>query len=111
MAMATKKDTRNYERDAELLAVLASPVRLQVLALLHACPDGLSLTDITELVNQRRAYPLASSTVGSHLRRMVDAKLVIKDRSRHPWTFYRLDLVSVAAARGVLDSYAEPPAA
>lgn len=105
--MATKKDTRNYEHDADLLAVLANPVRLQAVALLHACPE-LSLMDLTELVNQRRRYPLANSTMGSHLRRMVDAGLVIQDRSRHPWVFYRLDPDRVGAACQMLDSYADP---
>jgi DNA-binding transcriptional ArsR family regulator len=107
--MATKTDTRDthdYEHDAALLAVLASPVRLQVIALLHGCPaddPGLALIDLTELVNQRRKYPLANSTMGAHLRRMADIGLVTMDRSRHPWTFYRLDLAAVGGA-AVLDS-------
>lgn len=113
--MATKKDTRNsepnYEQDADLLAVLASPVRLQVIALLHACPDGgLALTDLTELINQRRMYPLAQSTMGSHLRRMSEAGLISMDRSRRPWVFYQLRPESIAAVRLVLDGYAEPSA-
>ena len=112
--MATKKDTRNSERDydadAGLLAVLASPVRLQVIALLHRCPDGLSVTDLTGLVNQRRPYPLAPSTMSSHLRRMAQAGLISMNRKGYPWVFYQLRLDTVAAVRQVLGSYAEPVA-
>ena len=113
--MATKEDSRNlierdYDADAALLAVLASPVRLQVVALLHACPDGLSVTDLTGLVNQRRPYPLAPSTMSSHLRRLDHAGLITMDRSRLPYVFYQLRLDTVAAVRQVLGSYAEPPA-
>lgn len=114
--MATKKDTRrsverDYEQDANLLAVLASPVRLQVIALLHACPDGgLAVTDLIELINQRRKYPLTQSTISSHLRRMAQAGLIMMDRSRRPWVFYQLKLDAIAAVRQVLGSYAEPSA-
>lgn len=115
VAMVTKKDTHNlierdYDADADLLAVLASPVRLQVIALLHACPDGLAVTDLVGLVNQRRKYPLAQPTMSSHLRRMTRAGLVTMDRSRLPYVFYRLDVAAVARARQVLNGYAEPPA-
>lgn len=114
-AMVTKKDTRHlierdYEADAGLLAVLASPVRLQVIALLHACPDGLAVTDLMELINQRRQYPLNQSTMTHHLRRLAAVGLVSMDKSRRPWMFYRLDLGAVAAVRLVLGSYAEPSA-
>lgn len=111
--MATKKDTRNSERDydadADLLALFASPVRLQTIALLHACPDGLAVTDLTEMVNQYRKYPLAQSTMSSHLRRMREAGLISMDKSRRPWVFYQLRLDAVAAVRLVLDRYAGPP--
>lgn len=112
--MVTKKDGRNfgrdYEADAALLALLASGARLQIVAALHAQPDGLSVTDLADWVNKWRQSPLSTSTVSSHLRRMVQAGLISRDRSQLPWVFYQLRPNALVAVRQVFDSYAEPSA-
>ena len=89
------------EEAAELAAgftALADPVRLRVLSILAAAPEGeVCVCDFVE--------PLAKSqpTVSHHLKVLSEAGLVRGDR-RGKWVWYSLDRDRLAALRGAIDT-------
>lgn len=80
------------------LAALADPVRLRVLSMLAAAPEGEVC--VCELVG-----PLGRSqpTISHHLKVLGEAGLVHGDR-RGKWVWYSLDRQRLAALRAVLDA-------
>jgi ArsR family transcriptional regulator len=86
---------------AELAAgfsALADPVRLRVLSILAAAPEGeVCVCDFVE--------PLAKSqpTVSHHLKVLSDAGLVQGDR-RGKWVWYSLNRDRLAALRSAIDT-------
>ena len=74
--------------DAELAArvfkALADPARVRLLSMIAAGdPDGACVCDLNEAVN------LAQPTVSHHLKVMLDAGLLERER-RASWAYYRL---------------------
>lgn len=77
---------------------LSDPVRLRVLSMLAAAPDGeVCVCDFVE--------PLGKSqpTISHHLRVLADAGLVHGDR-RSKWVWYSLDLDRLASLRAAIDA-------
>ena len=77
---------------------LADPVRLQVLSILAAAPEGeVCVCDFVE--------PLGKSqpTVSHHLKILADAGLVHGDR-RSKWVYYALDRQRLASLRAAIDT-------
>lgn len=80
------------------LGALADPVRLRVLSMLAAAPEGeVCVCDFVE--------PLGKSqpTISHHLKILGDAGLVHGDR-RGKWVWYSLDRDRLAALRAALDA-------
>jgi ArsR family transcriptional regulator len=77
---------------------LADPVRLRVLSILAAAPDG-------EVCVCDFVAPLGKSqpTVSHHLKILSEAGLVRGER-RGKWVWYSLDRVRLAALRATLDA-------
>jgi ArsR family transcriptional regulator, arsenate/arsenite/antimonite-responsive transcriptional repressor len=83
-------------RRAALLKALADPVRLQLLSIITGSPgQEACVCDMTELVD------VAQPTVSHHLRVLVDAGIVTRDR-RGNWAWFRLEAAQLAAVRGFL---------
>jgi ArsR family transcriptional regulator len=83
-------------RRAALLKALADPVRLQLLSIITGSPgQEACVCDMTELVD------VAQPTVSHHLKVLVDAGIVTRDR-RGNWAWFRLDADQLAAIRGFL---------
>jgi ArsR family transcriptional regulator len=77
---------------------LADPVRLQVLSILAAAPDGeVCVCDFVE--------PLGKSqpTVSHHMKILADAGLVHGER-RSKWVYYSLDRRRLADLRAAIDT-------
>jgi ArsR family transcriptional regulator, arsenate/arsenite/antimonite-responsive transcriptional repressor len=75
---------------------LADPGRLRLLSLLMASESGESCTcDLTELLG------LSQPTVSHHLKTLVDAGILARER-RGSWAWFRLDDEQLAAVRGFL---------
>jgi ArsR family transcriptional regulator, arsenate/arsenite/antimonite-responsive transcriptional repressor len=77
---------------------LADPVRLQVLSILAASPDGEVC--VCEFVG-----PLGKSqpTISHHMKILADAGLVHGER-RSKWVYYSLDRGRLASLRAAIDS-------
>jgi len=77
-------------------AALADPVRLRLLSILAAAPDG-------EVCVCRLVEPLGKSqpTISHHLKILSDAGLVVGDR-RGKWVWYSLDRERLAHLQGAL---------
>lgn len=85
-------------RLASGFSALADPVRLRVLSLLAAAPDG-------EVCVCDFVGPLGKSqpTVSHHLKILTEAGLVRGDR-RGKWVWYSLNRDRLAELRGTIDS-------
>ncbi len=91
-------DTRDAAELAAGFSALADPVRLRVLSILAAAPEGeVCVCDFVE--------PLAKSqpTVSHHLKVLSDAGLVQGDR-RGKWVWYSLNRGRLAQLRSAIDS-------
>ncbi len=72
------------ERSAGLLKAVADPVRLRLLSAIRATQDGEAcVCDLTDLVG------LAQPTVSHHLRVLVEAGLLERER-RGTWAWFRV---------------------
>ena len=83
-------------RRADLLKALADPVRLQLLGIIEES-DGheACVCDMTDRVD------VAQPTVSHHLKVLVDAGLLHRER-RGSWAWFRLDAGRLAELRGFL---------
>ncbi len=91
-------DTTDAAELASGFSALADPVRLRVLSILAASPEGeVCVCDFVE--------PLAKSqpTVSHHLRVLSEAGLVQGDR-RGKWVWYSLNRGRLAELRAAIDS-------
>jgi ArsR family transcriptional regulator len=96
--LAAPLDTADAAELARGFASLADPVRLRVLSILAAAPDGeVCVCDFVE--------PLAKSqpTVSHHLKVLSDAGLVEGDR-RGKWVWYSLNRDRLAELRAAIDT-------
>ncbi len=90
-------DRPEAERRAALLRALADPVRLQLLSLISASPDQEAcVCDMTA------AVPVSQPTVSHHLKTLVDAGILTRER-RGTWAWFRLDAAAMAGIRAFLD--------
>jgi len=81
---------------AELLKALADPVRLRLVSIVAAAPEGeVCACDFPELVG--RAQP----TVSHHLSILVRAGILDREQ-RGKWAWFRLRSDTLAAVRGAL---------
>lgn len=83
---------------AHAFSALADPIRLQVLSILAASPEG-------EVCVCEFVEPLAKSqpTVSHHLKILSEAGLVTGDR-RGKWVWYSLNRARLAVIQATLDS-------
>ncbi|WP_345711072.1 metalloregulator ArsR/SmtB family transcription factor [Kineococcus glutinatus] len=89
--------TAEADRLAALLKALAEPTRLRLLSLVAAHEGGEAcVCDLTEPVG------LSQPTVSHHLRILVDAGLLTRDK-RGVWAYYRLVPERLAHAARALD--------
>ncbi len=96
--LAAPLDTTDAAQLANGFAALADPVRLRVLSILAAAPEGeVCVCDFVE--------PLAKSqpTVSHHLKVLSDAGLVQGDR-RGKWVWYSLNREHLAELRAAIDT-------
>jgi ArsR family transcriptional regulator len=96
--LAAPLDTMEAAELASGFSALADPVRLRVLSILAASPEGeVCVCDFVE--------PLAKSqpTVSHHLKILSEAGLVQGDR-RGKWVWYSLNRGRLAALRSAIDS-------
>lgn len=77
---------------ADTLKALADPVRLQLLSIIAGSPDSEAcVCDMTELVD------VSQSTVSHHLKVLVDAGLLTRQR-RGTWAWFKLEQSAAAPA-------------
>ncbi|KRF40252.1 helix-turn-helix transcriptional regulator [Terrabacter sp. Soil810] len=89
-------DRTEADRRAALLKALADPVRLQLLSIISASPGcEACVCDMTEAVQ------VSQPTVSHHLKTLVDAGILSRER-RGSWAWFRLDVEQLAAVRGFL---------
>lgn len=89
-------DREEAERRAALLKALADPVRLQLLSIISASLNREAcVCDMTE------AVPVSQPTVSHHLKTLVDAGILTRER-RGTWAWFRLDADQLAAIRDFL---------
>ena len=96
--LASPLDSSEAAGLAKGFTALADPVRLRVLSILAAAPEGeVCVCDFVE--------PLGKSqpTVSHHLRILSEAGLVHGDR-RGKWVWYSLDRDRLAGLRAALDA-------
>ena len=96
--LAAPLDTADATELASGFSALADPVRLRVLSILAASPEGeVCVCDFVE--------PLAKSqpTVSHHLRVLSEAGLVQGDR-RGKWVWYSLNRARLAELRAAIDT-------
>ena len=96
--LAAPLDTADATELASGFSALADPVRLRVLSILAASPEGeVCVCDFVE--------PLAKSqpTVSHHLKILSEAGLVQGDR-RGKWVWYSLNRARLAELRAAIDT-------
>ena len=96
--LASPLDATQAAELAEGFTALADPVRLQVLRILAAAPEGeVCVCDFVE--------PLGESqpTVSHNMKILADAGLVYGER-RSKWVYYSLDRGRLASLRAAIDT-------
>ena len=96
--LASPLDATEAAQLALGFTALADPVRLQVLSILAAAPEGeVCVCDFVE--------PLGKSqpTVSHHMKVLADAGLVHGER-RSKWVYYSLDRGRLASLRAAIDT-------
>jgi ArsR family transcriptional regulator len=96
--LSSPLDANEAKQLALGFTALADPVRLQLLSILAAAPDGeVCVCDFVK--------PLGKSqpTVSHHMKILSDAGLVHGER-RSKWVYYSLDRVRLANLRAAIDS-------
>ncbi len=79
-----------------MLKALADPVRLQLLSIISASPNREAcVCDMTD------AVPVAQPTVSHHLKTLVDAGILTRER-RGTWAWFHLDTTALEEIRGFL---------
>ncbi|HWF17294.1 MAG TPA: metalloregulator ArsR/SmtB family transcription factor [Acidimicrobiales bacterium] len=96
--LAAPLDTTDAAELAGGFSALADPVRLRVLSIIAASPDGeVCVCDFVDPL--RRSQP----TVSHHLRVLSEAGLVQSER-RGKWVWYSLNRARLSELRAAIDS-------
>jgi ArsR family transcriptional regulator len=83
---------------ARRFSALADPVRLQLLSILAAAPEGeVCICDFVESVGK------SQPTVSHHMKVLSEAGLVHGER-RSKWVYYSLDREQLASLRAAIDT-------
>ena len=89
-------DRTEAERRAALLKAVADPVRIQLLSIISASPDQEAcVCDMTGAVQ------VSQPTVSHHLKTLVDAGILTRER-RGSWAWFRLEADVLADIRAFL---------
>ncbi len=81
---------------AAVFKALSDPARVKIVNVLAGSPEPVCVCELTPVVG------LAQPTVSHHLKKLVDAGLLLREQ-RGVWAFYRLDRHAVARAAGILE--------
>jgi ArsR family transcriptional regulator, arsenate/arsenite/antimonite-responsive transcriptional repressor len=81
---------------AALFAALANPARVRIVNLLAAAGEAVCLCNLTGPLG------LAQATVSQHLKRLVDAGLVLREE-RGKWSYFSLDAEAFARVAALAD--------
>ena len=84
------------EATAAVFKALADPARVRIVNLLARNPESVCVCDLTPAVG------LSQPTVSHHLKKLVQAGLLRRER-RGTWAYYSLDRDALARAAGILD--------
>ncbi len=84
------------ERTATVFKALADPARVRIVNLLARSTEPACVCELTP------ALRLAQPTVSHHLKKLVEAGLLVREQ-RGVWAFYTLDRDAVARAAGILE--------
>lgn len=96
--LAAPLDPSDAANLASGFTALADPVRLQVLSILAAAPEGeVCVCDFVEPTGK------SQPTVSHHLRILSEAGLVHGDR-RGKWVWYSIDRARLASLRAAIDA-------
>src|ERR1700722_14689288 len=96
--LAAPLDATEAKQLALGFSALADPVRLQLLSILAAAPDGeVCICDFVEPVGK------SQPTVSHHMKILSDAGFVHGER-RSKWVYYSLDRGRLANLRAAIDS-------
>jgi ArsR family transcriptional regulator len=94
--LSSPLDAREAEHLARRFTALADPVRLQLLSILAAAPDGeVCICDFVGPVGK------SQPTVSHHMKILSDAGLVHGER-RSKWVYYSLDREQLASLRAAI---------
>jgi ArsR family transcriptional regulator len=96
--LSSPLDATEAKQIAGGFTALADPVRLQLLSILAAAPDGdVCICDFVEPVGK------SQPTISHHMKILSDAGLVHGER-RSKWVYYSLDRARLAGLRAAIDS-------
>ncbi|MBA2742312.1 MAG: helix-turn-helix transcriptional regulator [Actinobacteria bacterium] len=84
------------EGTASVFKALSDPTRVKIVNMLARSSEPVCVCELTP------ALRLAQPTVSHHLKKLVDAGLLLREQ-RGVWAFYRLDRDAVGRAAGILD--------
>jgi len=84
------------ERTAAVFKALADPARVRIVNLLARSSEPACVCELTP------ALRLAQPTVSHHLKKLVEAGLLLREQ-RGVWAYYTLDRDAVARAAGILE--------
>jgi ArsR family transcriptional regulator len=96
--LSSPLDAHEAAQLARRFTALADPVRLQLLSILAAAPEGeVCICDFVESVGK------SQPTVSHHMKVLSDAGLVHGER-RSKWVYYSLDREQLASLRAAIDT-------
>ena len=96
--LSSPLDAREATQLARRFTALADPVRLQLLSILAAAPEGeVCICDFVEPVGK------SQPTVSHHMKVLSDAGLVHGER-RSKWVYYSLDRGQLSSLRAAIDT-------
>ena len=89
------------EATAAVFKALSDPARVRIVNLLARNPESVCVCDLTPAVG------LSQPTVSHHLKKLVQAGLLRRER-RGTWAYYSLDREALSRAAGILDLEGAP---
>jgi ArsR family transcriptional regulator, arsenate/arsenite/antimonite-responsive transcriptional repressor len=84
------------EGTAAVFRALSDPARVKIVNALARSSEPVCVCELTPVLG------LAQPTVSHHLKKLVDAGLLVREQ-RGVWAFYELDREALARAAGILE--------